>query len=853
MNESTIALFQMHGIEIPAYTELLQTILDKKHLKKLVPSTFFSSIYHPGMSLYDLLKYEHEDLVQIKGFGIAKEEAYFVFRDGMLEDPNLVSQYYLQKMVTVTLPTQYQAQETIEASIEKIIVDFINIYRFRDEVQVATILEWYYGVGKDRPYDYSEIAQQVGLTAERTRQIIRNPNGSAVGQLFNEPYAVCDRFQVHEELYQRIIHLKSQCEFNEKLFEYFSDGEVTMDFVRLERLVEFFDGKISKYKGRVFLTNYVLFNTIFEEHFRTLEQVLKGQDHPLSKEELFILVQAEMNPKFQFRSFLVERIVSGNPTFFNSIEQADGTNYYQVPWIDLASQALQIRRILLEEGTTLTRDGILRKYNQRCRLAGVSEILDTDLHLKGGASIISYGNNIWGYGEYIANRPTCTVFLNQYLQEHGGAAHFDTVKNVLLEQNYVYPDSTIRAYLTSIARVSIDDPQFFVHQDFIEQFPHLRFRVKMNKKLGEQLIDKIFEIFAENRQLTKSEIVRKVVSWAREEQLKGNARASVENLLKNFVKRNIVQLDGEYYSMDNEEFQGMGKITLRKEPSYRVLIRSLVIDYLKETSNTPVSLNKLKDRFASFLPADIKIQNFYKIFRNEQLFEKEQIGRKIHVTLRADLLPEARTAQEEVEVPVEFTEVEEQVVVEQRTPGRIIEREVFDLVRFDQQIRLELSQLGMEDALINNGLEKFYTALKINGDFSRWGRSLLQSIFDLWFSRTDYYDRESCIIKLTHGFETYIKRLDARLVTCEGLSTSIRANSMLSDLYEYHHIAKSLPNYSIDFQKRKFSKTIRSLLFYRNLYTHDNTNENLEMGLHNQIIYACQFIALFVYAAAIVE
>jgi hypothetical protein len=266
-----------------------------------------------------------------------------------------------------------------------------------------------------------------------------------------------------------------------------------------------------------------------------------------------------------------------------------------------------------------------------------------------------------------------------------------------------------------------------------------------------------------------------------------------------------------------------------------------------------VSLKKLKERFKSYLPQELKIQNFYKIFRDEELFEKQNINGKPHVTLRVDLLPEARTAQEEVEVPLAFEELDNQIDVETRTPGRIIEREVFDLVRFDQQIRLELNQLGMEDAFVNEGLQKFYTALKINGDFSRWGRTMLQSIFDLWFSRTDYYDRESCIIKLTHGFETFIKLIDARLVSCDGLSTSIRSNPGLCELYDYHNLAKSMPPYSIDYQKRKFSKSIRSLLFYRNLYTHDNTNENLEMGLLNQISYASQFIALYVYAAAIMK
>lgn len=852
MNESTIALFEAHGLAIPDYLDLLKSITDEKHLKKLISSRFFGSIYVSGKSLFDLLNYTSEDLRRIKGFGLGKEPAYFEFRESMLADPNPVYLYYLREMVNLTLPTKYNPQDTIAESIEKIILDFVEIYRFRGDEQIASIVELYYGVGKDRPYDYFEIAPQVGLTAERTRQIIRNPNGSAVGQLFNEPFAICDRFQVHPELYDCVMDLKAHCEFNENLFAYFSDGEVIRDIPRLERFVEFFGGKISKYKDRIFLTNQLVYNTIFEEHFRAVEQVLKGLDRPSLLEDLLILVKAEVKSKFKFSPTLVESILKGNPTFFNVIVADDGSASYEVPWIELASQALQVRHILLDAGENLSRSEILQRYNRRCQMVGVDPILDEDLYLGGREKIISYGNNVWGYGELANNRLTCTEFIKRYLHENGGAAHFDTVRNVLLENHYRYPVSSIRSYLTTMARVSIDDPQFFVHDDFLHQFPNIRFRAKMNKKLGEQLADKVFEIFAEFGPQPKLEIIRKIVAWARMEQLQGNARVACDHLLMKLVDRGLVQVDGDQYSLDNDEIQGMGKLVLRKEPAYRVLIRSLVIDYLKETSNTPVSLNKLKDRFESYLP-NVKIQNFYKIFRDEQLFEKQKINGKIYVTLREDLLPEARTAQEEVEVPVAFDDVAEQTVVETRTPGRIIEREAFDLARFDQQIRLELSQLGMEPEMMRAGLQQFYMALKTNGDFNRFGRSLLQSIYDLWFSRTDYYDRESCIIKLTHGFETYIKMLDSRLVSSDGLSTSIRSNHGLSKLYEYHQVAKSLPQHSIDHQKRKFSKSIRSLLFYRNLYTHDNTNDNLEMGLLNQISYASQFIALYVYAAAIME
>ncbi len=853
MYESTIALFRAHGLAIPDYLELLKSIKDEKHLKKWVPSKFFNSIYRPGKSFYDLLKLESEDLQRINGFGVNKEQAYFDFREGILADPNPVYLYYLREIAIVVLPTQYQSQDTVAESIQKIILDFIAIYRFRGEEQIATIIEWYYGIGKDKPYDYSEIAPLVNLTAERTRQIVRNPNGSAVGQLFNEPLAINDRFQVHEELFDRVMDLKANCEFNENLFAYFNDGETMFDIPQLERLVEFFGGKISKYKDRIFLTNQFEYNTIFEEHFRAIEQVLKGQDVALSLDDINFLVKGEVKSKFKFNSTLVERIIRGNPAYFVEHVNEEGLKTYQVPWVELASQALQVRRILLEVGGRLSRAEILQQYNRRCQLAGVATIVDEDLYLASREKIVSFGNNNWGYGEREVARLTCTEFIKGYLQENGGSAHFDTVKNVLLENNYEYPDSSIRSYLTTMARISIDDPQFFVLDEFVERFPQIRFRAKMNKKLGEQLVDKVFEIFAEYGPQSKKEIIQKIVKWSRQQGLKGNARASAENLLKKFVDRNILQLNGDVYMIDNEEILAMGKFTLRKEPAYRVLIRSLVIQYLKETSNTPVTMVKLKDRFESFLPSELKIQNFYKIFRDEQLFEKHTFHGKIHVTLREDLLPEARTAQEEVEVPVEYAEVEEQMVVETRTPGRIIERELFDLARFDQQIRLELRQIGMDDTLISSGLEKFYGALKVNGDFGRWGKSMLQSIFDLWFSRTDYYDRESCIIKLTHGFETYIKILDARLVTCDGLSTSIRSNPALSDLYDYNQVSRTLPTYAIDHQKRKFSKSIKSLLFYRNLYTHDNTNENLEMGLHNQIFYASQFIALYVYAAALMD
>jgi hypothetical protein len=66
MYESTIGLFKAHGLAIPDYLDLLNSIKEEKHLKKLVPSKFFGSIYNSSKSLFDLLNYTSEDLQRIK-------------------------------------------------------------------------------------------------------------------------------------------------------------------------------------------------------------------------------------------------------------------------------------------------------------------------------------------------------------------------------------------------------------------------------------------------------------------------------------------------------------------------------------------------------------------------------------------------------------------------------------------------------------------------------------------------------------------------------------------------------------------------------------------------------------------
>lgn len=860
MENEISELFNSFGLRPIDYNEQLKEIKETSLLKEIVPSSFLKSIYTPNTSLFDLLQFSEKDLLdKFLGFGIGKVHQYFKFKKQIFEFESKIeiTKLYINHVAEISVPFNYPKENAISTTIEELIKDIFHIYKARNKEKLVEILKLYYGLEGFQIHETEEIAELLGMTKERIRQYIRTPKGSVLSLLFNQPHASYENIKVHPELFDRIIEFKNQSLYTHNLFEYFSNGVEIENTKHLERLVEFFDVKVSKYNNSMFLTDSKKSITQFDEHFRTSEQVLKSVDSWINWEDLKGKIKNEFNSQFELNEELIKKILERNPNYFES-KVENNTHYFQVRWDNLSNQSLQIRRILLEENRVLRKDEILTLYNQKCRAFGLQQILDNELYLSGKEKIISFGNNTWGYGDADDVRLTGQQFIEHYLKNNNGITHFDTIKNVLIENNYNYPDNSIRAYLTQFCRISLDDNQIFVHEDFISQYPNIKLRNKMNKKLGDLIIDKLLDELSNKKLINKKEIVKALISWGKKEDIKGNVRASTEYTLNKLIQLGAVKIDEDNnLFLDNEELESIGKISLRQEPSYRKIIRSLAIDYLKGTKNAIVPLKKLVELFQEHIPSDIKIQNLYKIF-GEDLFLKSIINGKQHVQLKVENLPEAKPREEEtldVSIPTEEINSDTRDGLIPASNERqnnfnlnyINEREAFEFNKFDKQIRRELLQIGLKNEWISEGLNTFYNALKINAEYSRWGRSLLQSIFDLWFSRTDFYDREACIIKLTHGFETYLKKLDTDLLNLDGLGTCIHSNFQLESLYAYNQEAKSIPSSLINHEKRKFSKTIRSLVFYRNLYTHDNNSEHLEMGLHNQIKFASDFIALYVY------
>ena len=81
MENEITALFHNVGLTPVEYDDQLKEIKGITLLKKIVPLSFLNSIYSDNDSLYDLLQYSENDLIQkFNGFGVGKVSQYLQFK-----------------------------------------------------------------------------------------------------------------------------------------------------------------------------------------------------------------------------------------------------------------------------------------------------------------------------------------------------------------------------------------------------------------------------------------------------------------------------------------------------------------------------------------------------------------------------------------------------------------------------------------------------------------------------------------------------------------------------------------------------------------------------------------------------
>ena len=472
------------------------------------------------------------------------------------------------------------------------------------------------------------------------------------------------------------------------------------------------------------------------------------------------------------------------------------------------------------------------------------------------------------YWEYIENpneqknKDNAWTEISKIVCKNGGIGTFEFIKSKLVEIGYNYDNTTIKTYISKseILPAKLNDEKIYVHPDFIYSFPNIVL-VKRNTEIGMIVFVSIIKILKTkidsleekeilfndvNGELDKYEL--KKIGIQRFDQyieyLKDYDAISVNNGEKYIISLNLEVAN----SLDLSKF---GK---RKEPEYRKNIRALVYDYLLKKSNFICEINELWKEFKEYMPDNISDTQFYKIINNCEFFTKISNGRNSLIQLDLSKIKEQPKApNEEVEIPV-IEEIESvELIDENNSIQKIVVNPATKINTYNtdelisklrEEIKLEYK---LSDDIIDKGIANFIDTLYTKNGKSKWADSLLQSIHNIWFNNTRYYDREACLIKLTTNFESYLRISFGLESNRTGLVEVINNIQQLSDLKSYKLITKNISREDINCEKLKFSKIVNTLIWYRNLYSHNSADENLEMGQASHMKNATDFAALYIY------
>jgi hypothetical protein len=260
-----------------------------------------------------------------------------------------------------------------------------------------------------------------------------------------------------------------------------------------------------------------------------------------------------------------------------------------------------------------------------------------------------------------------------------------------------------------------------------------------------------------------------------------------------------------------------------------------------------MKLSDLKEEVKHLMPQDISYSNFYRIFQDTELFVKEQIGTDLWVSLETALLPVPQELH--IEVQEEATELLGTRVLTERLRYELPKLKLAII----DELFSESTIYKMDKEILSSSFDIFCTAISgQNGTISKWGDSILQSLYELLCTKTDYYDRETCLNKLITGYETYLKCFisNSEFITFTGQADVIHYFSPISELRSYKDLDKY---YKTDAQKTNFSYILSRIKYLSDVSRHNKMHESLDMGFNKQIKNAIDFIALYLYSGYLIK
>ena len=815
------------------YNSALSLITDKKHLQDLGYKSIAGSLPNNNLSLFELINKNEHDLVRLKSIGESRISTIEILKRDIEEDKEKYYLYYLKEIKKeIVLPLNNDFDLTIDKILINIIYDLILVLsknnKKADKERVSILKEYYL---ENYNKSYADIAKSYNKTTERIRQIISD-------ELSLKPKALLKLKQkfsivILPELLEIISEFKDKYHYSSRFKKLENENILTITdsyFIRVDELY------------------YILpYNEIkmFRNLHNKLHQNLCRDIVSLNKVEIL----KKLNP---YNDQAFNKLLEEHPKL-EKIE--DGT--YRVKWEFLAGQNDKIKRILFEKQSTLSKIEILEEYNRRAQKASIDIVEnEDDLLIKSDGYLHSPQDRYWSYSTTIV-KPQINgrTFIYEYIEKNGKVT-FEEVKKKIENQGYLkYHDRTIRNYIQEKCLISQEDNNLFVSENKRDEFPNIKLIERRQKHLTNSIV-KLLIVFLKDHYKENYtpnnlfDILQKVLL---EEEIvisKRNFLQIIKKLVNDDNPLFFYKNEGgkEYLKIDTDLLKDidLNKIGKEKEPTYRSVIRSYVINYLKKEEGFKATRNSLWLKFRKYIPEDIKDNVFYKIIRDKDFFEQIGTGAGSSIKLIANLLPEPTTIKEDVQEPI----VEDQILTHKSELElvNLYQRKQYNWEELKEVITKELGrEYKLDRRTISIGIDSFYNTISEGKE--TWSKSLLQTMYDFWFTKSDFYDRETFLFKLSFNYEPFLKRFNEKTDSYTGLNSVITSLPQIFDLKEYKKIRH---NY-IDKVTLNFSYIINSLSFYRNLYAHQSDDDKLDFGFSKQVKTITNFIALYIYSSYLLK
>lgn len=866
-----LALRDEHGnIKRDLYESVLSKLkmgdLDKSQL----PPVLYKNIIASGSelantSIEDVLAFTVEDITRIFGkLSVPIHKAFDTFYRFANEEEEFLYQLYLSKK-EIEIDLEIDLEDTVIDVLDKLFDYCSQLFEKKlildtkgNELKKHERLVYYFqGLDTDR------ISLQFNESRENSRRLIKAET------LFSLILNKQSNFTLGSSIWNMIQNFKKHFLYNSNFFDNYYQLIETKKNLILRKL-EFLD--IYAFDFETDQTNTYLAETEvlkFRNYLNSFNQFIKKKDEYYRLSELYLAFD-----EYYESDNLSGRKMENTPTFFANVvnqfkqltkvwDESVNQFIYSTQWGYLATTPLKISRILLDHNRIMSTNEIFDEFNRRSSDYG-QEILNEipTLFIKSTETIHSVQHGYWVYSkDKIVKRDVRDV-INEFILSKNGVVHFDEVKSHIKSLQYIYPDKSIRAYIQLNARKAANIVDLYVHEEFIDT-ANIEVLNKRNNLIGKDLIPIIQNCLTELKQDIQIKKFYKIIYKAcKDNKINLTNNNVVYGYVDRFYKSGYFSLVDGNIIKNSINFDKLSNVEYRPEPVYRKHIRNEAVAILKETENNRLRIKDLYDQLIHLVPKDVSNTSFYKIFTDSDLFSKTEIDGKLYYQLEVSLLPDAKPFTEEVYEPEETIEVNDNTIIEelldQTIQEEVVETPVAAASASSYNFGFELNNEQVFDFIYkelgrkyNNlpwfieGFNEFKNILGNRSDIDQhWGNKILKSLGRVLVNISDFYDRDSCLQRLSLSFETYLKQFEGIFLPGKpNLGMIITNTSKLKILLDY---AKNNA-YKYGDSIYEFSKSLSRIWTYRNAYAHDQESDRLEITITHHIKYIMDFISLYIF------